>query len=133
MAIARALQQLSLSVWIDSERLAGNILGQITRGVEESIVFVVCVTPTYMAKVQAGAEERAENDWCAQEFSYAHDVLGASRMMAVVVDAAALNPKTWVGPVRFVLGGALYVDASSADKVQTAALEISMRIARQLV
>jgi len=132
MALASALQRLGLIVWIDGERLSGKILAQITSGVEDSVVFVACVTPTYLEKIKAASRDGADNDWCEQEFSYAHDVLGVSHMIATVTDPAALNPKQWVGPVRFVLGGALFVDASSSDKVQGAAAEIAARIAKLL-
>jgi len=51
-------------------------------------------------------------------------------MIAVVTDPAALNLEQWVGPVRLVLSGDLYVDASSADKVATAAVEITTRVGK---
>ena len=132
MKLAAELKAMGLVVWIDGERLTGKILAQITSGVEDSCMFVACVTQTYMEKIRAGSQDGADNDWCEQEFSYAHDVLGSSHMIAVVTDPVALNTKQWVGPVRFVLGGALYVDASSEAKLKGAAEEIGARIEKLL-
>ena len=84
--------------------------------------------------MQAGAEDFANNDWCEQEFSYAHMKMGKAHMIPVVTEPAALSIKVWVGPVAFVLGGALFVDASSADKVAAAAaVEIAARVGKLVV
>ena len=132
MKLAAELKAKGLVVWIDGERLSGNILAQITMGVEESCAFAACITPTYVDKVRAGSQDGADNDWCAQEFSYAHDFLKASHMIPVVTSLESLNSDNWRGPVRFVLGGALRVDASSEDKLKRAAEEILARIAKLL-
>ena len=132
MSLARALQGFGFSVWIDGERLSGNILGQITLGVDESAVFVACVTPTYMEKVQAGAMDGADNDWCSLEFNYAFRKLKQSKMIAEVTDPKSLDPSGWVGTVDAILGGSLFVDATNPSQIAVAAEELAVRIGKML-
>ena len=119
-------------VWIDGERLSGNILAQISKGVEGSCSFAACITPTYVDKVEAGSQDGADNDWCALKFSYALNFLKKSRMIPIITSSESVYIDNWIGPVRMVLCDILYVDASSEDKLKRAAEEIVARIAKLL-
>jgi len=109
-ALAKALQGLGFSVKLEREYLSEIVRSRI----DVSVVFVACVTPTFM-------------EWCGEQFTYAHETLGAANLLAVAIDRASVSTRMWLGPVRFVLGGALY-DASSPDKVAGAAKELGARV-----
>ena len=112
--INTALRRAGIETWFDEERLEGNILEQMTDGIDESRLVVVFVTKNYMLKV-AGRGEKGRDDNCRAEFEYACNRKGVDRMLSVVTDPAALDARRWRGAVGMKLGTRLYVDLSDDD------------------
>ena len=72
---------------IDGEQLSGNFGAQITMGIEASCAFVTYITPTFEDKARAVSQDAADNDWCAKQFSYAHNFLKATHRIFVATSA----------------------------------------------
>lgn len=53
-AVAQALRDQGVSVWLDSVEMTGNILDSMARAIESSICVVVFVTAKYIDKVEVG-------------------------------------------------------------------------------
>lgn len=115
--IVSAFKEAGLPVWFDDERLTGNIDAQITRGIDETGVFVAFITKDYVEKVKNGADS-ARTDWCSVEFNYASN-MKTDKMIAVVMEPEMLDQTKWRGPVGSRLGGSLFVDFTSNDKLES--------------
>lgn len=124
---ARALKDRGFVVWIDYERLTGNILAQISDGLARSRVFVACITRQYMAKIKAGSQVGGK-DWCEVEFSEAVMLLGKSRMIPIVFESESLKPEEWWGPVGTMLRGSLYIDYCADDRLPNAVETLADRL-----
>jgi len=101
--IYECLRDRGIAAWLDEERMEGNILDQMCRGIDDSATVVVFVTQKYMSKV--GGRNDADN--CKLEFNYAARHKAGS-LIAVPMEPEVLDPKTWTGPVSMVLGPMLY-------------------------
>ncbi|GBG34942.1 Protein kinase, putative, partial [Hondaea fermentalgiana] len=105
------LQNADKVTWFDGERLRGDIVQQITRGIENSRKVVVFITERYMHKLETGG-----NDYCKDEFMTAVRIHTPARMIPVVLEAAMLDQSLWRGPLQFSLGGHLYIDFTTPAK-----------------
>jgi len=103
-ALNSSLKRRGLRTWFDTDRMQGNILDQMCRGIEDSAVVVVCITRRYVAKVAGDREE----DNCKLEFQHAVRLKGIKQMIPVPMEEGVLDPTTWNGPVGMALGGQLY-------------------------
>ncbi len=65
------------------------------KGIDESSVFVVCVTHKYMLKV--GGRNLADN--CKKEFMYAEQRLTAAKMVPVVMEVSVCTPADSTDPI----------------------------------
>jgi hypothetical protein len=101
--ICNALKGMGLSLWFDEERMAGgNVIQDMTSGIDQSDVVVVFVTKAYCQKVN-----KSEHDNCKIEFMYAVN-RKCSMMIAVPLDGDVLSTPSWDGPVGAILGSNLY-------------------------
>lgn len=80
--VAAQLAKTGMKNWFDDERMHGNIVAQMTSGIDKSNIFVIFITQRYMDKVN-GHDER---DNCKIEFQYAFNRLGPQKMVAVVME-----------------------------------------------
>ena len=85
----------------------GNIVDRMARGIDDSLVVVVCLTKKYITKV-AGLGENGDNDNCKFEFEYALRRKGVENLIVVVMEEECKSPKDWNGPVGVALGSHLY-------------------------
>ena len=116
--------------WLDEEQMQGDINAKMTKGVDESRVAVVFITNRYITKA-AGEGEGGADDNCKFEFDYALLRKGVQRMVAVVMEPDARNPKEWLGVVGGKLGTSLYVDLS-ADEGQGAWMNGVQQLVREI-
>ena len=107
-----SLTQRGLVPWFDAERMTGTIVQQMQSGIDDSKCVVTCITMTYIDKV--GGKNAADN--CQKEFLYADREKTKDLMLAVIMEPACLDKRNWYGPVKFSLGGELYVDLTSDDE-----------------
>jgi len=108
-----ALKDRGLSTWFDEDRLTGDIVQQITRGIQSSKRVIVFVTLRYMEKL-----EREDGvDYCRNEFLTAANIKGGQNMIPCVMEPRMLDQSKWTGPLQFHLGTKLYVDFTTDEKV----------------
>lgn len=120
--IVEKLREAGVPLWFDHDRLTGDIESQITSGVDASHTFISFVTRDYVDKVIAGSSSD-RTDWCHYEFTYA-GLQKPNKMIAVVMEPDMLTPSKWKGAVGARLGGKIFVDFSSDDKIDTACADL---------
>ena len=106
-----ALKRAGLVTWFDEERMRGDIVKQMTDGIDRSSVVLVFVTRNYIRKV-AGEGPNGANDNCKAEFDYACNRKGVERMVAVVMETDCTDSRQWRGAVGMRLAGTLYHNLS---------------------
>ena len=89
------LKKRGFITWFDSDRMIGNIVAQMTSGIDNCQFVIVFITLNYIQKV-GGTNT---NDNCQIEFGYAQRRLGASKMISVVMEERVRNPNSWIGAV----------------------------------
>lgn len=95
-------------LWLDEERMTGNIVRQMCRGINQSKLVIVFITQKYIEKVD-GRGEKEDNDNCLLEFSYAANRKGGKKkLIAVVVEDICSDSSEWDGPIGMYLGNDLY-------------------------
>ena len=113
-SVNAALKRAGLVTWFDEERMRGDIVWQMTDGIERSSVVLVFVTRNYIQKV-AGEGPNGANDNCKAEFDYACNRKGVERMVAVVMEEECADSRTWQGAVGMRLASTLYQNLSGDD------------------
>ena len=83
--------------------MSGDIVQQISDGIDQSRFVIVFVTQKYIDKV-AGRGSKRDNDSCRLEFNYAASRKGGSNLIPIVME----DINDWNGPVGMHLGGRLY-------------------------
>ena len=126
--IGEALKLMGLNIWLDSERMTGNTVKQMSEGIENSECVVVFITKKYIEKV-AGSDA---GDNCQKEFIYADMKKTAAKMLAVVLEPGCLAARDWTGPVGFSLGSSMYVDFSTDDGFENKIKKISDEISKRI-
>ena len=84
-----------LVTWFDSDRMMGNIVKQMTAGIDNTHVVVVFITKDYVEKV-GGFNS---NDNCQIEFEYAFRFKTRAMMLPVVMESRMRNTACWKGQV----------------------------------
>jgi len=112
--IKLALDKAGYRPWFDEEEMAGDINKKMADGVDASKAVVVFVTREYVRKV-AGDGPNGSDDNCKYEFDYALMRKGVERLITVVMEPSARNPREWRGPVGGKLGTRLFVDLSDDE------------------
>jgi hypothetical protein len=79
--IAEHLKQAGLRVWLDQERMEGDIYQRMVEGIESSRLTLIFVTEAYLYKI-AGKGGAGDKDNCLFEFDYAVRSKGRSKMLA---------------------------------------------------
>ena len=108
--VARLHAKLQLSgvvSWFDENEMQGDIMRDMTSGIDQSAVVVVFVTSNYMNKVAGTARDN-----CQKEFVYTELTKGSARILPVVMEPEMRDQRQWRGLLAMVLGNSLYVDAS---------------------
>ena len=126
LKLATELENVGLKVWIDAEKLEGDVEKQIGDGLRKSMFYLACIQEDYIQKVEVDKEGV---DWCQHEWRTAFQSHGVKRTIPVVMSPTCLDPKQWTeGLVKDHLGLVLYVDASEEIKFGSAAKDIQHRV-----
>ena len=104
-------------LWLDEEKMTGDIHQQMCDGIDQSSLIIVFVTQAYIDKV-AGRGLRGDKDNCRLEFNYAARKKGANKLIAVVMEDACSDPDQWDGPVGMHLGGQLYFSCTKDSDME---------------
>jgi len=112
----------NIPIWFDHDKLSGTIESQITKGIDKAATFLVFVTKDYVEKVMSGGESE-KTDWCHYEFVYAGQQK-PHKMIPIVMEPEMLDNVKWKGPVGARLGGKIFDDFSSDDKLESCVVDI---------
>lgn len=125
--VVDAFKKAGKPCFFDEEQLKSNHIAKVLcTGIDESVVFLAFITEAYVAKVAAGAGAN-KTDWCEFEFTYIVDGR-KHEMIPVVMEEAMLETSVWRGPVKGHLGGMMYIDFTSDDKLDACVAQICDRI-----
>jgi hypothetical protein len=113
--VKETLQDREVRTWFDAERLSGNVIAQMTEGIDNTAKVVVFVTERYMNKVNS--EDSRDN--CKIEFEYAFRQLGANGIIPVVMEPKMLDKDNWKGIFGGMIGGCFPLDFTNDDKLKT--------------
>jgi hypothetical protein len=102
--VSSGLKRLGFRVWLDEEELpAGDMSRNLHGAIDDSMIFVVFVTRNYQAKLIA------DDNHCADEFTYAMSKKGRGLVLTVVMEAAMLSVSGWEGPLEYKLRNSKFV------------------------
>ena len=121
--INKELKKLGYQTWFDVDRMTGDIVKQMSQGIEQTEGVLVFITRRYLEKVTG--ENSSDN--CKLEFEYATRNKTNSKMIAVVMEKCMSNSHEWTGAVGMHLGGRIYVDMTG-DLVDKAYLSKQMEV-----
>ena len=105
------LEKRGLRIWFDAERMEGDVVDAMCDGIDNTTVFIACITSKYNDKVGSSNE----HDNCRKEFKYAAGRLSAAKMLPVVMENSMLDQKKWKRSVFMELGSKLYYKLTDDD------------------
>ena len=117
--INRLLAQHGYTTWFDAERMTGDVIQQMTDGIDNTRVVICFITQDYMHKVNTPLQIV---DNAKSEFQYALNHKTPAKMIPVVMEPRMSNSTQWRGKVGLVLSQVLHVNMSSNDDVTPASL-----------
>lgn len=121
--INKELKKIGYQTWFDADRMTGDIVKQMSQGIEQTKGVLVFITRRYLEKVIG--EDSSDN--CKLEFEYATRNKTSSKMIAVIMEKSMSNSREWTGSVGMHLGGKIYVDMTG-DLADEAYLSKQMKI-----
>jgi len=101
--LVAGLKKRLIKCWLDEIQMTGDIVAQMTQGIDDSSVVIVCVTQDYIKKV-SGKGPKGANDNCKIEFDYTMRRKGPEMVVPVVMEPICLNPREWEGAVGAQVG-----------------------------
>ena len=104
--INKELKKIGYQTWFDADRMTGDIVKQMSQGIEQTKGVLVFITRRYLEKVTG--EDSSDN--CKLEFEYATRNKTSSKMIAVIMEKSMSKSREWTGSVGMHLGGKIYVD-----------------------
>jgi hypothetical protein len=124
------LKEMGIETWFHDERIsAGNISDQIAKGIEESVVFLICVTRKY-------ADQVAQDETLLPklELNHAWNIRKAPFILPVVLEEDMKDRSKWKGSMGFKLGDILYVPLTNCtnDDFDKSIMKIADEINKKL-
>ena len=111
-----------LKVWIDKERLEGDVLGKITNGVDKSKYFGCFVTKDYMEKI----EVTNKLDYCNVEFDCAIK-RGKDQFIVIVMEPGMKKTAEWKGKLG-AINQLKFIDFTDDSKLDSVAAQIADKV-----
>merc|ERR1712038_1619450 len=97
VAFKNALTEFGIeNLWLDEERMSGNVDQQMMDGIDNSKLVVVFITQRYLEKV-SGRTPKGDKDNCFKEFRHAANTKGTSKLIAVVMEESCSDSSEWDG------------------------------------
>jgi len=117
LELASKLRSQRFRVWVDEERMKGDIVDAMVAGIDSSSLVIVAVTKDYMDKVNSPEQNNVK-----REFTYALAKKGMGRVVPVVMEKEMLDQSRWEGRFLMEMSGQMYADFSSQDVEKAAQL-----------
>ena len=125
--INKALIKLGYCTWFDEEVLSGDIVDQITKGIEQTKCVIVFMTQKYLEKVNGGNA----TDFCQIEFCPASNVKTKDKMVAVIMEPCMTGGE-WIGRVGLYLNRKMFIDMSDNVKDENYLMEKMKSLQKEL-
>ncbi len=109
-SIARELRRRGFNIWIDIDKMHGNISVCMADGVRQSTVVLLFLSSQYIKKVNSGYVW----DNCYREFAYS--LFLRKRIIPIVMEPTLLNVEMWPhGILTMSIHNVLYIDGCTDD------------------
>ena len=122
LEFSKKLNNCGWSTWIDEENIIGNIDAAMADGIDNSEAMIICLTESYLLKVNESARDQYKRDNCLKEWTY-----GNARnklMIPVIMEPLLLDTKNWPpGIISLYFGATLYIDATK-DNLNNSVIHI---------
>lgn len=113
--LARKIRQYGWSTWIDQDDMKGNIDAAMANGIDNAEAIIICLTESYLKKINESAEDPRQRDNCLKEWTYAN--IQKKLLVPVIMESSLYDISKWPkGVVSLYLGSTLYIDGSSDDQ-----------------
>lgn len=106
--IKQELDKKGWTIWFDEERLliGNNIDVDMANGIRRSDAVCVCITRSYVEKINA------QNNNCAREWNFAQSI--GKKILPLIMEEEMLDVRSWPpGLMTMYLGNTFYIDCSS--------------------
>ena len=113
--LKKQLQNLGWKIWFDEEQLflGCNIDIEMSNGIQNSDAVCVCITKSYINKVNK------QNNNCAKEWNFAQMI--GKKILPIIMEKDLLDIRSWPsGIMTMYLGNTFYIDCSGTDISDTA-------------
>lgn len=109
--IAKILQNLGYSIWIDEDNMIGDIDYCMCDGIENSQLIIVCLTESYFKKIDETAKNPYKRDNCYKEWTYSN--ARQKMMIPVIMEPSLKNISLWPPSIiSLYFASQLYIDCS---------------------
>ena len=112
MAVANRLESQNITVWVDEEQIRYNVIDSIAAGIAASNKILVFLTKRYMERLMN------PNNNCTRELEHCVRRKGLENLIILLFEDGLQDYKTWSAKADFLLGGQLYIDISSSEKLE---------------
>lgn len=131
IVITNMLSERGIKCWVDKNNLIymEDIVSQITKGIDNSSIVIMCITSEYIKKI-AGMGINKSIDNCKIEFDYSIRRKTPYYIIPVIMDPECLNVQKWYGSVGAYLGGLIYIDLSMNEKNKNFEKGIDLLVSR---
>jgi hypothetical protein len=125
--INEEMKKMGFRTWFDEERMNGQITQKMIDGIDRSICVIVFITKNYIQKA-SGTGLKKDQDNCYIEFEWAQRNKGRYKMIPIVMEPRCQDTTKWFGLVGSTLGGTLYVNHSSDEKLENTVNDLTEKI-----
>lgn len=109
--LVKSIRNYGWTTWFDEENMYGNIDAAMTEGIDNAEVVIICLTETYIKKINESAKDPRRRDNCLKEWTYTNS--RNKLMIPLIMEPCLLNISDWPASiVTLYLGSTLYIDAS---------------------
>ncbi|GFH57102.1 hypothetical protein CTEN210_13578 [Chaetoceros tenuissimus] len=130
MELSKALQEVKIKPWMDSDQMDGHIGQAMTDGIDASNQVAVFITRRYIDKV---ASRFGMEDNCRLEFDYSTRRKGIKNLIPIVMEQGCKNQATWNGVLGATLNNQLYLDYSTDENLSSVVKDIVKRLQHNTV
>ncbi len=109
------LNNLGWSCWFDEDDMGISVDASMVKGIEESEVFIVCLTKSYCEKINRSSYNLRSRSNCLKEWNYAN--ARNKFIIGIIMEPLDLWPR---GIVTMYLSGLMYINGSGDDILNTA-------------
>ena len=117
--LANLMKNLGFTIWIDEFDMKDDIDYSMLSGIQNSQIFLCCLTESYMLKINNAASNPRKRENCYKEWCYACN--SDKIIIPVIMEPFLKNIKNWpTSVVQLYLSNTLYIDFSNNEFYQNA-------------